>query len=178
MQQQSEIEFKTKANGSGGAAGHPLGYQKPPKSGYGPPYKVNEVTKCWIWQRSTDKDGYPYFKSDGAVIRAHRFYFVCAGKRIPEGKELDHLCQNRLCVNPDHMEPVTHVENVRRGRRCNHLTLEKAREIRALRGTLIYEQIAERFGISPSLVAHVMTNRVWREAPDFRRLDLAGRANP
>lgn len=134
-----------------------------PHAGYGPAYSVNPVTGCWVWLRSTDKDGYPYFRSDGKVIRSHRFYYERDKGAILDGLELDHLCQNRLCVNPDHLEAVPHVENVRRGRRCNHLTIEKAREIRALRGTMTHRAIAERYGISHALVAHVMTNRVWKE---------------
>lgn len=49
-------------------------------------------------------------------MRAHRYsYTVLHGRKIPEGKIIDHLCRNRACVNPDHMEPVTNRENVIRG---------------------------------------------------------------
>ena len=45
---------------------------------------------------------------------AHRYVYLTSGHEIPEGLELDHLCRNRRCVNPDHLEPVTKSENMRR----------------------------------------------------------------
>ena len=53
---------------------------------------------------------------DGTAKKAHRVSWELLVGPIPEGLELDHLCRNHGCVNPDHLEPVTHAVNVRRGR--------------------------------------------------------------
>ena len=81
--------------------------------------------RCWIWLGVRDKsDGYgkytvfdPTRKWNTRNVPAHRWAWVLLRGPIPEGLELDHLCQIRLCVNPDHMEPVTHAENKKRARK-------------------------------------------------------------
>lgn len=70
---------------------------------------------CWIWTGCTDRLGYGTAWWNGSTERAHRAVFFAAGREIPAGTELDHLCRVRACVNPDHLEAVTHQENVRRG---------------------------------------------------------------
>lgn len=67
---------------------------------------------CWLWTGSLDTDGYANSRNDGLVHRA--VYRELIGP-IPDGHELDHLCRVRNCVNPEHLEPVTHRENVLRG---------------------------------------------------------------
>lgn len=71
---------------------------------------------CWLWLGCLTRDGYPqFYGAEGSVVRAHRFIFELTRKKIPEGLTIDHLCRVRCCVNPDHMEVVSHVENMRRG---------------------------------------------------------------
>ena len=72
--------------------------------------QMDTATGCWLWQGSTDKDGYGRYSK----YMAHRAVWeVYAGETPPP--ELDHLCRNRLCVRPSHLEDVTHRENVLRG---------------------------------------------------------------
>jgi len=59
--------------------------------------------------------GYGMFKIRGRTEKAHRVAYYCSHGPIPEGLVLDHLCRNRGCVNPSHLEPVTNWENVLRG---------------------------------------------------------------
>lgn len=77
-------------------------------------YIVNTTTGCWEWQRAIT-NGYGYMNIAGKTTMAHRFYYEMHRETIPDGLEIDHLCENRRCVNPDHLEVVTHQENQRRG---------------------------------------------------------------
>lgn len=69
---------------------------------------------CWIWQGSVDSRGYGQLKSQGITWRAHRFFYVSLVNKIPPNYQIDHLCKNKLCVNPEHLEPVTQFENMKR----------------------------------------------------------------
>lgn len=72
---------------------------------------------CWLWQASVRPDGYGqlWHRDAQRPIVAHRWAYLALVGPIPEGLELDHLCRNRTCVNPAHLEPVTTRENLRRG---------------------------------------------------------------
>ena len=70
---------------------------------------------CWEWGGSRHFLGYGEFRWAGRKGKAHRFAYEWFVGAIPTGLELDHLCRERSCVNPDHLEAVTHRENVLRG---------------------------------------------------------------
>lgn len=85
----------------------------------------DEVTGCWLWQGTLDKDGYGAqvkigSHTDGSrrAVRPHRWFYAHFKGPIPEGLVIDHLCRNRRCQNPEHLEAVTHVENTKRGARA------------------------------------------------------------
>lgn len=71
---------------------------------------------CWVWQGYHDKDGYASVRWGSRKVRAHRLAFEAFGGDLLPGMELDHLCSRRDCCNPEHLEQVTHAENVSRGR--------------------------------------------------------------
>lgn len=78
-------------------------------------YIVDEETGCWLWTGGT-RGGYGRLKlTDYGTMEAHRASYELHKGKIPEGMQLDHLCRNRSCINPDHLEPVTLQENIRRG---------------------------------------------------------------
>lgn len=72
---------------------------------------------CWNWTGKVDRPvgGYGYIYHRGRWYRAHRVFYVAAKGAPAAGLDLDHLCRNRLCCNPDHLEAVTRSENNRRG---------------------------------------------------------------
>lgn len=71
---------------------------------------------CWLWTAARFRTGYGAFGIGGFQVGyAHRIAYLTLIGPIPPGLELDHLCRVRHCVNPLHLEPVTHSENVRRG---------------------------------------------------------------
>ena len=76
--------------------------------------KVNKTNGCWLWT-SNERGGYGLFKFNGKNVQAHRFSYELKNGPISNGLSLDHLCRVTNCVNPNHLEPVTHRENVLRG---------------------------------------------------------------
>src|SRR4051812_42006005 len=83
-------------------------------------YVLEPRSGCWLWQGETDRHGYGQINlgaTSGKRKRrgAHIVGYELHRGAVPDGLELDHLCRNPLCVNPDHLEPVTHRDNVLRG---------------------------------------------------------------
>lgn len=70
---------------------------------------------CWLWRAYRTKDGYGHFSIADRMLEAHRVAWELDRGAIPAGLEIDHICKNPSCVNPQHMELVTHAENLRRG---------------------------------------------------------------
>lgn len=81
--------------------------------------KVDASGDCWVWTASVSIGGYgKYSISSGGKTTypyAHRHSYSILVGDVPAGMDLDHVCRNRRCVNPDHLEPVTHRENLLRG---------------------------------------------------------------
>jgi len=76
---------------------------------------IKESDDCLYWNGRLSYNGYGLFCYNRGIVRAHRYiYEYCVGE-IPKGLDIDHLCRNRNCVNPLHMEPVTRRENLMRG---------------------------------------------------------------
>lgn len=77
--------------------------------------KVEFTDTCWLWSGGVSSNGYSAFWYEGTTIGGHTFL----QGRAPEGLEWDHLCRNRTCVYPEHLEAVTQTENNKRRRKTH-----------------------------------------------------------
>lgn len=98
--------------------------------------KTDRTDGCWIWQAASSRKGYGQilvYKQNGrkAMYPAHRAAFELAFGPIADGMTIDHLCRNRLCVNPAHLEAVTNRVNILRG---EGLTAQEARQTHCKNG--------------------------------------------
>ena len=99
---------------------------------YGPiPRRCPKLGRCWIWMAALHSNGYGLFWKDGKHVRAHLIAYELLCGPVPKGCEPDHLCRRRRCINPAHIEFVTHKENVLRG---NGVCALNARKRRCPRG--------------------------------------------
>ena len=120
----------------------------------GVPKDRPQLGQCWLWLGAKSR-GYGYFWFAGKNVRAHRFLYEFLIGQIPSAKELDHVCRNSLCVNPKHLEVVTHKENTLRG---NGIAARQFRKTTCLRGHPFVRSGDKRFCRTCKREA----NRRWR----------------
>ncbi len=77
--------------------------------------KMDLSSGCWKWLGTMSAAGYGTFSIGGKNTYAHRVSYELHEGKIPDGLQIDHLCRNRRCVNPAHLDVVTTQENTRRG---------------------------------------------------------------
>lgn len=73
-----------------------------------------DLGPCWLWIGAIGAGGYALATIAQSPVRVHRLTYEDEHGPVPDGLELDHLCEVKSCVRPSHLEPVTHVENTRR----------------------------------------------------------------
>jgi hypothetical protein len=137
-----------------------------------PEHIVDERTGCWLWQRCRNEHGYGVRAVQSGSRLAHRINYVAKYGPIPHGAQLDHLCRTRSCVNPDHLEVVSALENLRRGAAahiCSAVAVRIRREVASgVSGGLSLNracsQVAGMHGVSTLTVYSVATGRSWRDA--------------
>ncbi len=119
---------------------------------------VDLKTGCWIWTGYVSWLGYGMVGVAGErrIVYAHRAYYEREHGPIPDGLELDHLCRVRACVNPSHLEAVTHVENCRRGS-MTKISDDNVRAIRKAEGT--HRELAQNFGVATATIQHIKSGR-------------------
>lgn len=128
-------------------------------------------TACIIWPFAKDSDGYGYLRSGLNTARVHRLFYQLFVGEIPKGLHILHSCDQRACVNPEHLRAGTHAENVAdktaRGRnaqgtsfRNSKLTDDSVRAIRQSNDSV--RALALAFGIGKTVVHDVKRGRRWR----------------
>lgn len=133
----------------------------------GPDYVLEDrsyATPCWIWQkcRTALDYGCKWDEKDREKVLAHRYYYAQRHGSIPKGMVLDHLCRIPACVNPEHLDLVTHKENIRRGShvKLTEQLVEQIRERHAT-GEYTYQQLAKEYGLHPVYVGRVVRRQTW-----------------
>jgi hypothetical protein len=156
---------------AGQVKGVPLRYiDRHQGSTFGPDYRIEDrgySTPCWVWAKRMLKSGYGAMRVNRRQQRAHRVYYERANGPIPEGQEPDHKCKQKACVNPEHLEPVTHTENMRRARHVK-MNLARAEEIRErLRGQGhgILSKLAREYDVSVSTIWLIAKDKIWSQEP-------------
>lgn len=124
-------------------------------------------TQCWIWKGCKSIKGLPY----GSLVfnkktqSAHRYYYAQKFGPIGRGLVLDHLCRQPSCVNPEHLEPVTTIENNRRGL-ATKLTIANVIEIRSRYASGEFaSKIADSFNVKRENIGLIVRGDTWADAP-------------
>jgi HNH endonuclease len=135
-------------------------------------------TGCWLWLGSLDGAGYGCMRvgsrRDGsrALVSTHRAAWEAFVGPIPLGLYVCHRCDQRVCLNPDHLFLGSHRDNMAdmaaKGRRAGvsvKLTVDQAREIRRRRGAgETLASVASEFGVSANTVSAIATGKIWSRA--------------
>ena len=132
-------------------------------------YVKEAESGCHEWQSTIKKDGYGQFWYDGKNMRAHRAAYILLKGKIPKGKFILHKCDNRCCVNLEHLYVGTQKDNVqdmyRRGRNKGHRTVDVAlvKEIRRLykEGGCSQQQIADIYDLKQPAVSKIILRKTW-----------------
>lgn len=130
------------------------------KVGRPPEYKIvvaGLTAPCWIWQRALTNYGYGVVRRRGKQLHAHRVIYEREIGPIPSGWSLHHVCGNRRCVNPAHLQIVSRRRHARIEAQLRAPLDELDRQkIRRLRGELTQAQLARAFEVSQSTISKVL----------------------
>lgn len=118
-------------------------------------------TPCHIWQLAISQWGYGLEAQGYAQKAAHVAAWERQYGKVPDGYQLDHLCRQRSCINPDHLEPVIPAVNIQRGDKAR-LTPEDVRSIRRLLDKgLTQKAIAPMFGVCRGTIGAIARGKTW-----------------
>lgn len=135
--------------------------------------------ECWQWNGATSEDGYGYFRVSGKTVKAHRWLYQFVVASIGDGLVLRHRCDNPACVNPDHLEPGSILQNVQdaieRGRRVDlqgaahgRAKISDADVVEIRRRASLGEscrRISADYPISKSQIERIVNRTKWSHLP-------------
>ena len=152
-----------------------LGYRGTPEERFERKFS-KESNGCWIWTAARSQDNYGHFFFEGKILKSHKVSFLLYRGRVPKGKCVLHICDNSLCVNPNHLYIGTQIDNIadreRRGRSkfavgekagLAKLTWTAVSEIRNLykQMNLNRKELSLRYGVNQSTIGNIINNRTW-----------------
>lgn len=136
--------------------------------------KVNKTDSCWLWTASTSR-GYGKFFNGDKIINAHRYSFILHRGIIPAGLYICHTCDNRICVNPDHLFLGTNQDNMNDMKFKNRqtkgisintckLTKQQVIEIRNKYTLTLYtaQRLASEYNVSYQNIYSIIHNKSWK----------------
>ncbi|TAM15933.1 MAG: HNH endonuclease [Pandoraea sp.] len=141
---------------------------------------IKTVGECWVWTGSTNETGYGFLsigsKSDKSRrnVLAHRFSFEMHKGEIPAGLNICHVCDNRACVNPNHLFAGTQADNVadmvskdrhQKGSRNGRAKINEAvasQIFDEVKSGKTHTVVAQKFGVTRSLVSLIASGKRWR----------------
>lgn len=135
--------------------------------------RSHQENNCVLWDGAVGSHGYGAIRINKKVHLAHRVAFIISKGEIPQGKVLMHLCNNKLCINPDHLKLGTDAENLQHAydtsqrkqvsKGCR-LMRQQAEEIREKykSGKYLQKDLALEYGISEGYISNIIHFRAWK----------------
>lgn len=125
-------------------------------------YDIDEETGCWVWNGSIAPNGYGQIRIAGRSDHAHRISYQLHNRApLSPFQQVHHVCDNRRCINPDHLMAVTGAENVQAGSLAK-LTADLVRQIRAEDPAVRNRDLAPKYGVSADTISRVRLRKTWR----------------
>jgi len=137
-------------------------------------YSIDEDTGCWDWTGYVNDNGYGKFYINGKPQRAHRVSHELYNGEIPEGMCVCHKCDNRKCVNPEHLFIGTQSDNMKdasnkgrvvlpmlNGEDCGSSKLIKSQVMDIFKSPLSHGKLASKHSVSKATVWKIKTGQTW-----------------
>lgn len=135
---------------------------------------TKEPCGCWVWKHPIKSSGYGSFWLNDRKVPAQIAAFVIFKGNHVVGLDVAHLCDNRACVNPDHLVQMTHKENMndsiqkkrhptlgRKGSRNIQAKLTES-DVKTIKGMAgLQREIARQFGVSRELIGYIKRGKIW-----------------